>query len=154
MPLTELRELARATPWECVNYDEASHTCEAIARTTWRDDRHGTSRLALLAQRSPRVVVALSAPTWAEGDLECGRTADATVEVEVDRSLPEDAADRAEAVIRRALAGERAVTCAGVVRDGEHFRVVGYRDGRPTGSSTALRLFAEPPALRPRDGEA
>jgi hypothetical protein len=151
--VAELHELTRATPWECANYDEADRTCEAVARTTWRDDRHGTSRVVVLLVEAPRVTAMLTTPTWAEGDRECGRTAETSVEVVSDTVLPEGAAEKIKAATRRKLATRegRAVTCARLVRDGDHFRVASRHDGRPFGRGNRLRLFAEPPALRVPD---
>lgn len=156
VPMAELRELLRTTPWECVNYDEVSRTCESISRTDWRDDRHGALRLTLLLKGTPRAMAVLSGPTWAEGDMECGRLGEVAVEVVPDAAMPKGAAEKIAAAMRRKLATRegRAVTCAGLVRDGEHFRASSRRDGRPFGRGNRLRLFAEPPALRVRDPRA
>jgi hypothetical protein len=152
--MAELRAIQRDAPWECSNYDAATRTCEGLARTTWRDDGTGTPEVAVLAAETPRVALVVSGPVWAEGDMECGRFADFPVRVAASDPLPPGAAARIEAAFKGALASRGTVGCTGLVRDGDGFRTVDYRDGNPTGPTSTLRFFADRPALRVPDRQA
>ena len=149
VPMAELRALERATPWECEGYDEATRTCEGVGRTTWGDGRTGRSGDVRVINADPRVVVALSGPEWFEADRACGRAADVSVEL-VEGPPSPGLAERVEALARERIAAAygNSVLCSGLVRDGDGFREVIFRDGVPTGRTNAFRLFAERPSLR------
>jgi hypothetical protein len=152
VPMAEMRELTRAAPWQCYNYDETTRTCDTIERTTWRDARTGFSESVVMFGDDPRVVAAMSGEGWFERDMACGRMADFSVEL-VEAGVPPGVAEKMKALIEEVKAAEfgSSVVCTGLVRDGDRFRTVNFRDGARTDGTSTLRLFAERPALRVYD---
>jgi hypothetical protein len=130
VPMAEMRELTRAAPWQCYNYDETTRTCDTIERTTWRDARTGFSESVVMFGDDPRVVAAMSGEGWFERDRACGRMVDFSVEL-VEAGVPLGVAERIKALIEEVKAAEfgSSVVCTGLVRDGDRFRTVNFRDG-------------------------
>lgn len=151
VPMAEWREIERDAPWQCSGYEPATRTCEGVEHTIWGEDGTGTAEVALLLSEKPRLALVMAGPVWAERDMECARFADWTVRVAAAELLPQGAASRIESEFRRRLLAQGSITCSGLTRDGDAFRTVDYRDGSPTGQPTALRFFADRPALRVPD---
>jgi hypothetical protein len=136
VPMAELRGLTREAPWECHNYDEATRTCDAIGRTTWRDLQTGFAESIVMFDDDPRVVAAISGEASFERDRACARMADASVEL-AETTFPPRVAEKLEALILEMKAAKfgSSVVCTGWTRDGDGFRTVNFRDGTRTGES-------------------
>jgi hypothetical protein len=136
VPMAEMRELTRAAPWQCYNYDETTRTCDTIERTTWRDARTGFSESVVMFGDDPRVVAAISGEASFERDRACARMADASVEL-AETTFPPRVAEKLEALILEMKAAKfgSSVVCTGWTRDGDGFRTVNFRDGTRTGES-------------------
>lgn len=157
VPVAELRALTEAAPWWCFDWDEASRTCESVARTTWHDGRSGMSQIAYVLSATPRIMIIVSMPSRFESDTICGRPAEMSVNVEVaaDSALPDDSAEQIEAAMLDVLAkrGE-SVLCIGAMRESGLFRLTSYSGaGEMVEEDHTFRLLAERPALRVPDRE-
>ena len=149
--IAKIREIEKSRPWECLNYDPSSKTCEAAAVVRWHDDTIGESKAISLVNDNPEVSLSVHGGQWRRGYQVCAEMTNPKIELMSQATISNGVKITIESRVTQHLRQQGTIWCTALQERGDHFEIVLWIDEQPKGVMGTLHMFEHRPPLRMPD---